>query len=59
MYEVLGEDADKPLAPGRYALILKGEAYDFSVAGEITDSRQCLESVAAANGAFYTECQKR
>jgi hypothetical protein len=58
MYEVLGEDADKPLEPGRYALVLKGEAYDFSIAGEITDSRQCLESVAAANGAFYAECQK-
>jgi hypothetical protein len=59
MYEVLGEDADKPLEAGRYALVLKGEAYDFSVAGEITDSRQCLESVAAVNGAFYAECQKR
>jgi hypothetical protein len=59
MYEVLGEDADKLLEPGRYALILKGEAYDFSVAGEIRDSRQCLESLAAANGAFYTECQKK
>jgi len=59
MYEVLGEDAEKPLEPGRYALILKGEAYDFSIAGEITDSRQCLESVAAVNGAFYAECQKR
>jgi flagellar hook-basal body complex protein FliE len=59
MYEVLGEDADKPLEPGRYALVLKGEAYDFSIAGEISDSRQCLESVAAANGAFYIECQKR
>ena len=58
MYEVLGDD-DKPLGPGRYALVLKGEAYDFSVAGEITDTRQCLESLAAANGAFYTECQKR
>jgi hypothetical protein len=59
MYEVLGEDAEKPLAAGRYALILKDEAYDFSIAGEITDSRQCLESLAAANGAFYTECSKR
>ena len=58
MYEVLGEDADKSLPPGRYALILKGEAYDFSIAGEITDSRQCLESVAAANGSFYSECRK-
>jgi hypothetical protein len=59
MYEVIGEDPDKTLEPGRYALILKGEAYDFSVAGQITDGRQCLESVAAANGAFYNECQKR
>jgi hypothetical protein len=58
MYEVLGEDADKSLQPGRYALILKGEAYDFSIAGEITDSRQCLESVAATNGSFYSECGK-
>ena len=47
-------------ARGRiYTLILKDEAYDFSVAGEITDSRQRLESVAAANGTFYTECQKK
>lgn len=58
MYEVLGEDADKPLESGRYALILKGESYDFTVAGQIKDSKHCLESVAAANGAFYSECQK-
>jgi hypothetical protein len=59
MYEVIGEDAGKPLTSGRYALILKDEAYDFSIAGEITDSKQCLENLAAANGAFYVECQKR
>ena len=59
MYEVVGDDPDKPLSPGRYALILKDEAYDFSVAGEITDSKQCLESVAATNGIFYAECQKK
>jgi hypothetical protein len=59
MYEVIGDDADRPLTAGRYALILKDEAYDFSIAGEITDSKQCLESVAAVNGAFYAECQKR
>jgi hypothetical protein len=58
MYEVVGDDPDKPLSPGRYALILKDEVYDFSVAGEITDSKQCLESMAATNGTFYTECQK-
>ena len=55
---MISEDADKPLSPGRYALILKDEAYDFSIAGEIIDSKQCLESVAAANGSFYAECQK-
>jgi hypothetical protein len=58
MYEVIGAEAEKPLTPGRYALILKDEAYDFSIAGQVTDSKQCLESVAAANGAFYAECQK-
>jgi hypothetical protein len=59
MYEVVGDDPDKPLSPGRYALVLKEEAYDFSIAGEITDSRQCLEKIAAANGTFYAECQKQ
>jgi hypothetical protein len=59
MYEVVEDDPDKPLSPGRYALILKDEAYDFSIAGEISDSKQCLESIAAANGAFYAECRKR
>jgi hypothetical protein len=57
MYEVIGAEPDRPLTPGRYALILKDEAYDFGIAGQITDSKQCLESVAAANGAFYAECQ--
>jgi hypothetical protein len=59
MYEVLGGDADKVLEPGRYALILKNEVYDFTIAGEIKDSRHCLESVAAVNGSFYSECGKR
>ena len=58
MYEVVAGDADKALEPGRYALVLKGDAYDFSVAGEVRDPRHCLESVAAVNGAFYSECQK-
>ena len=58
MYEVLSEDAETALAPGRYALVLKGQAYDFRVAGQITDPKQCLERMAAANGQFYSECQK-
>jgi hypothetical protein len=58
MYEVRSENPDVPLAPGRYALVLKGFAYDFSVAGTITDPRQCLERLVAANGRFYSECKK-
>lgn len=57
MYEVQSENPDG-LTPGRYALILKGQAYDFSVAGNATDPRQCLERLAASNGQFYSECQK-
>lgn len=58
MYEVLGETPESTLTPGRYALVLKGQAYDFSVAGPISDPRQCLERMAATNGQFYSGCQK-
>jgi hypothetical protein len=56
MYEVQSENPETALAPGRYALVLKGQAYDFSVAGTITDPKQCLERLAATNGQFYSEC---
>jgi hypothetical protein len=58
MYEVRSENPGVPLAPGRYALVLKGLAYDFSVAGSVTDPRQCLERLVATNGRFYSECKK-
>ncbi len=58
MYEVQSENPETALAPGRYALVLKGQSYDFSVAGSITDPKQCLERLAATNGQFYSECQK-
>jgi len=44
------------LPAGRYALVIKGQAYDFTVAGPITEAAQCLERVDAANGTFYSEC---
>ena len=59
MYEIRSEDPDVPLAPGRYALVLKGLAYDFTVAGPVTDPRLCLERLVANNGRFYSECRKR
>jgi hypothetical protein len=58
MYEIHSEDPNAELTPGRYALVLKGAAYDFSVAGTAIDKRQCLERIAASNGTFYSECNK-
>jgi hypothetical protein len=59
--EMLLVQSDKPdfeLAAGRYVLVLKDQGYDFTVAGKVTDLAQCLERTDAANGAFYSECQK-
>ena len=58
MLLVQPEKADFALAPGRYVLALKGQGYDFTVGGNVTELAQCLERTDAANGAFYSECQK-
>ncbi len=60
--EMLLIQPDNPnfaLAPGRYVLALKSQAYDFTIAGEVTDPLQCLERTDAANGTFYSDCQKQ
>jgi hypothetical protein len=57
MYEVQSGDPNIALTPGRYALVLSGQAYDFSVAGAITDPKQCLERLEGTNGIFYSECR--
>ena len=51
------ENPDFVFPAGRYGLVLKGQAFDFSVAGPIIEPVQCLEHVAAANGSFYSECR--
>jgi hypothetical protein len=52
-------DADAPLlAPGRYALVMKGQMFDFTVGGQITQTAHCLERTEAANGSFYSECRQ-
>jgi hypothetical protein len=45
-------------APGRYALALNGFGYDFTVAGDVTATEQCLEQVEVVNGAVLSECPK-
>src|ERR1700730_13953793 len=51
------ESPEFEFAPGRYQLVVKGQDYDFTVAGEITETAQCLERTEAANGTFYSECR--
>ena len=41
----------------RYALVLKGAAYDFTVDGPITDPAHCLERTDALASPIYTECR--
>ena len=52
------EKSDFALPSGRYALVLGGQGYDFTVAGNLSDTKQCLERTDAANGTFYSECLK-
>jgi hypothetical protein len=57
MLVVRPENSDFRLPAGRYGLVLKGQAYDFSVSGPVTEAAQCLERIEAVNGAFYSECR--
>jgi hypothetical protein len=57
MFEIRAETDGTELSPGRYALVLKGQVYDFIVDGQPTDPRHCLERLTAANGTFVSECK--
>jgi hypothetical protein len=59
MIAVRPESPGSVLPAGRYAIVFKGLAYDFSIGGEITDPAQCIERVEAANGIVYMECRNR
>src|SRR5215471_6663064 len=52
------ENEDFVFPAGRYGLVIKGQAYDFTVAGPITEAAQCLEGIKAENGTFYSECRR-
>lgn len=43
---------------GRYALVLKGVGYDFTVDGRTADTAHCLERTETLNAPVYTECRK-
>jgi hypothetical protein len=59
MVLIQAENADVTLPAGRYILVVRNEGYDFTVAGKVTDPSQCLERTDAANGSFYSGCEKR
>jgi hypothetical protein len=58
MVLVKPENAAPALPAGRYALIIKGQMFDFTVGGALTQTAQCLERTEAVNGTFYSECRQ-
>jgi hypothetical protein len=48
--------ADFSFPAGRYALVLKAVAYDFTVPGPITDVAHCLERTDTVDVPIYSEC---
>jgi hypothetical protein len=58
MLVIAPENSDFVFPAGRHGLVLKGQVYDFSVAGPATDPAYCLERLEGANGIFYSECRK-
>jgi hypothetical protein len=45
------------LSAGRYVLAIAGRGYDFTIAGETTDTAQCLERTNVVGGTVYSECR--
>jgi hypothetical protein len=58
MVIIRSDPADFVFAAGRYALVLKGAGYDFTVEGKVTDLAHCLERTDALNAPVYSECRK-
>lgn len=55
---VIRPDASFAFPAGRYALVLNGLGYDFTVPGPITSADQCLEQSEMLNGTVLSECAK-
>jgi hypothetical protein len=57
MIVIRPEHAEFLFPAGRYALVLKNVAYDFTLDGPITDTSHCLERTDTLNAPIYTECR--
>ena len=51
-------DPNFKLSPGRYVLMFKNQAYDFSVAGTVSDTAQCLERSDLQDRSVFSECRE-
>jgi hypothetical protein len=58
MIVVRPQKDDFSFPAGRYALVLKNAAYDFTVNGDITDPAHCLERTDALDAPVYSECHR-
>ena len=59
MVVIRSDPPDFAFPAGRYALILKGVGYDFTVDGPVTDKEHCLERTDALNAPIYSECPSK
>ena len=57
MIKLHPDDPALSLPPGRYELMLGGQAYDLTVAGEVTDPTHCVEGVTTVRGQVFNECK--
>ena len=58
MILIRSADPNFTLSPGRYVLMFKNQAYDFSVAGTVSDNAHCLERSDLPDGSVYSECRE-
>jgi hypothetical protein len=58
MIIIRSDPGDFAFPAGRYALVLRGVGYDFTVEGEVTDLAHCLERTDALNAPVYSQCRK-
>jgi hypothetical protein len=57
MLLIRSDPADFVLPSGRYALVLKGAGYDFTIDGSSADAAHCLERTDALVAPIYSECR--
>jgi hypothetical protein len=51
------ENPEFVFPPGRYELMLGGQAYDFVVAGEVSNPAHCVEGVVTVRGPAFYDCK--